>query len=48
MPKDEERLDEAIVYVNIHNYPPRAKCATLSWRALDALLHGEEGEQDEE
>ena len=46
--KDEERLDEAIVYVNIHNYPPRAKCATLSWRALDALLHGEEGEQDEE
>lgn len=48
MPKDEDRLDEAIVYVNIHNYPPRAKCATLSWRALDALLHGEEGEQDEE
>ena len=48
MPKNEDRLEEAIVYVNIHNYPPRAKCATLSWRALDAILHGEEGEQEDE
>lgn len=45
MPKDEDRLEDAIVYVNIHNYPPRAKCATLAWRAADTLIHAdEEGE----
>ena len=48
VPSNEERLEEAIVYVNIHNFPPRAKCATLSWRALDAILHGDEGEKDEQ
>lgn len=47
MPKDEERLGEAIVYLNIHNFPPRVKCATLSWRAAGALLLGEEGEKEE-
>mgnify|MGYP003292831596 FL=1 len=48
MPSDEERLEEAIVYINIHNFPPRAKCATLSWRAADALLLGEEGVLEDE
>jgi nitrogen fixation NifU-like protein len=43
-PDDEDRLGDAIVYVNIHNYPPRAKCATLAWRAAGAIIHGEEGE----
>lgn len=43
-PEDEDRLGDAIVYVNIHNYPPRAKCATLAWRAAGAIIHGEEGE----
>ncbi len=38
LPKDEDRLEEAIVYQNIHNFPPRAKCATLAWRAMGALL----------
>lgn len=47
MPEDEERLGEAIVYLNIHNFPPRVKCATLSWRAAGALLSGEEGEKEE-
>lgn len=47
LPKDEERLGEAIVYLNIHNFPPRVKCATLSWRAVGALLLGEEGEKEE-
>lgn len=47
VPKDEDRLGEAIVYVNIHNFPPRVKCATLSWRAAGALLLGEEGEKEE-
>ena len=48
LPSDEDRLEEAIVYINIHNFPPRAKCATLSWRALGALLIGDEGEQEDE
>ena len=47
MPENEDRLEEAIVYINIHNFPPRAKCATLSWRAAGALLLGEEGEKEE-
>ncbi|MCI6508689.1 MAG: SUF system NifU family Fe-S cluster assembly protein [Bacilli bacterium] len=47
VPEDEDRLGEAIVYVNIHNFPPRVKCATLSWRAAGALLLGEEGEKEE-
>ena len=46
LPEDEDRLEEAIVYINIHNFPPRAKCATLSWRALGALLLGKEGEEE--
>ncbi len=48
LPEDEDRLEEAIVYINIHNFPPRAKCATLSWRAAGALLIGKEGEEDDE
>lgn len=48
IPADEERLEDAIVYVNIHNFPPRAKCATLAWRAAGALLLGDEGEQEDE
>ena len=47
-PDDEDRLGDAIVYVNIHNYPPRAKCATLAWRAAGAIIHGEEGETVDE
>lgn len=47
MPNDEERLGEAIVYLNIHNFPPRVKCATLSWRAAGALLSGVEGEKED-
>lgn len=47
-PEDEERLEDAIVYVNIHNFPPRAKCATLAWRAADTILHAEEDGEDDE
>lgn len=47
-PDDEDRLGDAIVYVNIHNYPPRAKCATLAWRAAGAIIHGDEGETVDE
>ncbi len=48
MPKDEDRLEDAIVYLNIHNFPPRAKCATLAWRAAGALLVDDEGEDADE
>lgn len=48
-PEDEDRLGDAVVYVNIHNFPPRAKCATLAWRAADTIIStGLEGEQDYE
>ncbi len=47
LPTDEDRLGDAIVFVNIHNFPPRIKCATLSWRAADTLLNTDEtGEKD--
>lgn len=42
LPSDEDRLGDAIVYINIHNYPPRAKCATLAWRAIDTLINSDE------
>lgn len=45
-PDNEDRLGDAIVYVNIHNFPPRAKCATLAWRAADALLNADEEDFD--
>lgn len=44
LPQDEDRLEDAIVYINIHNFPPRAKCATIAWRAADCLIAGDEGE----
>ena len=46
MPKDEDRLEDAIVYVNIHNYPPRAKCATLAWNALKKALENSNGSSE--
>lgn len=48
-PEDTDRLGDAVVYVNIHNFPPRAKCATLAWRATDTIINtGISGEQDYE
>ena len=46
LPEDEDRLEDAIVYINIHNFPPRAKCATLAWRAADALINTEKDTED--
>lgn len=46
LPEDEDRLEDAIVYINIHNFPPRAKCATLAWRAADAIINTEEDTED--
>lgn len=46
LPEDEDRLEDAIVYINIHNFPPRAKCATLAWRAADAIINTEKDAED--
>lgn len=47
-PDNEDRLEDAIVYVNIHNFPPRAKCATLAWRAAGAMLEANKEEENNE
>ena len=46
--KDEEALDEAIAYQGVANFPARVKCATISWKAIGAILEGQTGEQDVE
>lgn len=46
--KDEDALDEAIAYRGVANFPARVKCATLSWRALGAILEGKKGEHNVE
>lgn len=45
---DEDALDEAIAYKGVANFPARVKCATLSWRALGAILEGKKGEHNVE
>lgn len=46
--KNEEALDEAIAYQGVANFPARVKCATISWKAIGAILEGHTGEQDVE
>ena len=46
--KDEEALEDAIAYQGVANFPARVKCATISWRALGAILEGQSGEKDVE
>jgi len=41
-----ELLEEAIVYEGVSKFPARLKCATLSWRAIGAILNKEEGEDN--
>lgn len=45
---DEEALDEAIAYQGVAQFPARVKCATISWKAIGAILEGQTGEQDVE
>ena len=44
-PKNEEALGEAIAYQGVSDFPARIKCATLSWKAAEAVLNG--GESNE-
>lgn len=41
----DEDLEEALVYQGVSKFPARIKCATLSWKALERLLNGEDDEQ---
>lgn len=42
--EDEEQLEEALVYQGVCQFPARIKCATISWKAAEKLLDGEEHE----
>jgi SUF system NifU family Fe-S assembly protein len=37
-------LEEAVVYQGVSKFPARIKCATISWKALERLLKGENDE----
>ena len=39
---DEERMDEAIAYKSVSQFPARIKCATLSWKAMEEALNKSE------
>ncbi len=47
-PKDEDRLEEAIVYSGVSKFPARVKCASLAWKAVGAVIAGEKGELTDE
>ena len=47
-PADPDRLEEAIVYSGVAKFPARVKCATLAWKAVGAVIVGEQGEQIDE
>lgn len=42
--ENEEELEEALVYQGVSKFPARIKCATISWKALERLINGEEDE----
>lgn len=46
--EEAEILEDGVAFSNVHNFPPRIKCATLPWLALESILNGNEGDQDVE
>ncbi len=40
---DPDRLEEALVYQGVAQFPARMKCATIAWKAAEELI----GEEDE-
>lgn len=42
--EDEDELEEALVYQGVCKFPARVKCATISWKALEKLVDGDEDE----
>ena len=41
--KNEDALEEALVYQGVAAFPARMKCATIAWKAVEEVL----GEEDE-
>lgn len=42
---DPDDLDEALVYEGVSKFPARIKCATISWKALERLINGDNDEE---
>lgn len=42
---DEDKLEEAIAYKGVRDFPARIKCATLAWKCVEKAI--EEVEQHE-
>ena len=42
---DNEDLEEALVYQGVSKFPARIKCATISWKALERLINGDNDEE---
>lgn len=46
-PQDMDALEEALVFSGVAQFPARTKCATIAWRALDALINGSSEEDND-
>jgi SUF system NifU family Fe-S assembly protein len=46
-PQDMDALEEAQVFSGVAQFPARTKCATIAWRALDALINGSSEEDND-
>jgi nitrogen fixation NifU-like protein len=44
-PFDEDKLGEAIAFVNTYRQPSRVSCATIGWRGLEQLMEKEEEDE---
>ncbi len=42
--EDQDLLGEAIAYKGVCQFPARIKCASLSWKAIERLLRGDNNE----
>lgn len=40
--EESEALGEAVAYTGVSQFPARVKCATLSWKACERILRGED------
>lgn len=45
--KDEDRLEDALVYQGVAQFPARMKCATISWQALKDIIEDQKNGKEE-
>lgn len=43
--KDEDKLEEAIAYKGVRDFPARIKCATLAWKCVEKAIEEVEGHE---